>query len=77
MARTDSSTVSAMMDQNPYEAPREPSGTKDSKPRSTAGGVIRLLCIVIGLMVAFALLDAFVVSMLSTGGGSASPRSTP
>jgi hypothetical protein len=71
MASTDSNAVSAMMDQNPYESPREPSGTKDSKPRSTVGGVIRLLCIVIGLMVAYALLDAFVVSML-TGGASAS-----
>ena len=76
MASTDDNAVSDMMDQNPYESPREPSGTKDSKSRSTVGGVIRLLCIVIGLMVAYALCDAFVVSML-TGGSSASPHFFP
>ena len=68
MARTDSNTVSALMGQNPYESPtecgtdaRRESGTNASSPRSTLGGVIRLLCIVIGLFVAYALCDAFVV----------------
>src|SRR5262245_27175657 len=49
------------------------SGTKPNKPRSTLSGVIQLLLIVIGLMVAFALWDAFVVSML-TRGSNASPH---
>jgi len=49
-----------MDDQNPYESPRE-SGIKAEKRRSTVGGVIRLLCIVTGLFVAFALWDAVVV----------------
>ncbi len=48
--------------------PRE-SGPKPNRPRSTLSGVIRLLCIVIGLAVAYALWDAFVVSMMSTGSG--------
>ena len=38
-----------------------PDKTRPSKPRSTLGGVIQLLCIIIGLCVAFALWDAFVV----------------
>jgi hypothetical protein len=61
------------MDQNPYESPREcgasarmESGTNASSPRSTVGGVIRLLCIVFGLFVAFALWDAFVVWFIGT-----------
>jgi len=61
------------MDQNPYESPtecrtiaRRECGTNASLPRSTLGGVIRLLCIVIGLFVAFALCDAFVVSVITS-----------
>jgi len=54
------------MDQNPYESPsecgasaRRESGTNASGPRSS------LLCIVIGLIVAYALWDAFVVWVTS------------
>ena len=48
------------MNQNPYESPRE-DGTQASKPIATVSGVIQLLMIVVGLFVAFALWDAFVV----------------
>jgi hypothetical protein len=50
---------------NPDESPRE-SGTRPNKPRSTLGGVIRLLCIFIGLFVAYALYDAFVVWVVTS-----------
>jgi hypothetical protein len=50
------------MDQNPYESPRE-SVIKASKPRSTLSGVIQLLMIVVGLMVAIAVLDLIGMSI--------------
>jgi hypothetical protein len=36
---------------------------KSNKPRSTLGGVIQLLLVVIGLFVAFALWDLFAMSL--------------
>ena len=43
------------------------SRTQPNKPRSTLGGVIQLLMIVVGLMVAIALWDAFAMSIGSRG----------
>jgi hypothetical protein len=63
--------VAFIMDQNPYESPSAvvprmgEGGIESNKPRSTVGGVIRLFVIVVGIMVAIALCDAFVVWLLS------------
>jgi len=61
------------MDQNPYESPREPTGTKASKPIATLGGVIRLLCIAIGLFVAIAVVDFIGMSICTWTSGPLIP----